>query len=81
MECLETFQSGLFRIGLNLGSTGTHPRVNRENLGRHPRKTRACELSMWQGLGRFIFSIWFVLSLFCSFYAPFDSWCSPEYKT
>ncbi|KHG22636.1 o-acetylhomoserine (thiol)-lyase [Gossypium arboreum] len=52
--------------------------VNRESLGRHPQKTRACELSMWQGLGPIIFLIWSVLSLFGSFLTPFASWCSPE---
>ncbi|KHG08191.1 hypothetical protein F383_35037 [Gossypium arboreum] len=60
---------------------GDARRVNRESLGRHPRKTQACELAVWQGLGCVIFSIWSILSLFGSFLAPFDSWCSPKYKT
>ncbi|KHG23406.1 C-5 sterol desaturase [Gossypium arboreum] len=55
-------------------------RVNRESLGRHPRKTRACDPPVRQGLSRVIFSIWSVLSLFGSLLVPFDSWCSPEYK-
>ncbi|KHG17030.1 ABC transporter G family member 8 [Gossypium arboreum] len=55
--------------------------VNRESLGRHPRKTRACELPVWQGLGHVILWIWSILSLFGSFLAPFALLCSPKCKT
>ncbi|KHF99792.1 hypothetical protein F383_38627 [Gossypium arboreum] len=54
-------------LDLTWAQQGHARRVNREGLGRHPRKTWACELLVWQGLGSVIFSIWSV----CPFLARF----------
>ncbi|KHG26506.1 hypothetical protein F383_33157 [Gossypium arboreum] len=36
-------------LDLTWARQGHARRVNRESLGRHPRKTRGCELPVWQG--------------------------------